>query len=123
MASDSLPLYSGTVDHLRYGFHSLETQHLQTHPVAQLQRCHDEIQWSNKMDMIRRTYGSHMAMRLATEKAILSRQRRLPGLQSSTIGLDTLTGNDLTIGFEDFLNGKFRIIYKNHCFLKDKWVK
>ena len=46
-----------------------------------------------------------MAMRLNTEKEILSRPRRLPGIQASKIGLDTVLGLDCSIGFSDFLNG------------------
>jgi len=34
---------------------------------------------------------------------ILSQVQRLPGLQSSHLGLDTILGRDETIDFEDFL--------------------
>lgn len=47
-----------------------------------------------------------MAMRLATEKETFSRARRLPGLESSNIALQTLMGSAESVDFVDFLNGK-----------------
>ena len=58
-----------------------------------------------KLDAVRRTYGSHMAMRLATERAIFSQPLRLPGLPSSRIAMDTITGDDSMVDFADYLNG------------------
>jgi hypothetical protein len=46
-----------------------------------------------------------MAMTLATEKEIFSRMRRLPGLETSNVGLETVMGVDESIDFPDFLNG------------------
>lgn len=46
-----------------------------------------------------------MAMRLATERETFSRIRRLPGLESSHIALQTMMGTDETVDFPDFLNG------------------
>ena len=76
------------------------------HPVAAFQKNRGEAEWACKMDMVRRTYGSHLAMRLASERAMLSRPHRLPGLQSSNISLDTAMGTDTTIDFHDYLNGR-----------------
>ena len=101
----SIPVYEGPVDHLRYGFKSLETQTSAAHPVAQLQLANVDAQWAAKLDMVRRTYGSHLAMRLATERTMFGRQHRLPGLQSSHVGLDTVTGSDVNIDFSDYLSG------------------
>ena len=75
------------------------------HPVATLERSIRDFEWESKLDMVRRTYGSHMAMRLATEKAVCSRHQRLPGLQFSNVNLDTVLGTDTKIDFADFLNG------------------
>ena len=55
--------------------------------------------------MVRKTYGSHLAMQLASERAVYGGPRRLPGLRSSTIGLDTMMGDDCRIDFQDYLNG------------------
>ena len=101
----SLPVYEGPVDHLRYGFKSLESAANAPHPVAQLQRSSGDAEWAAKLDFVRRSYGSHLAMRLATERSMFSRPHRLPGLQSSHVGLDTVTGSDVKIDFVDFLNG------------------
>lgn len=101
----SLPVYKGPVDHLRFGFKSLESAGNAPHPVAQLQMSSGEAEWAAKLDMVRRSYGSHLAMRLATERAMFSRPHRLPGLQSSHIGLDIVTGSDVKIDFADYLNG------------------
>ena len=105
--STGLPIYSGSVDHIRYGFRSLEHNGTAAHPVDALQKSLKEAEWAGKLDMVRRVYGSHLAMRLATEKAMFSRPHRLPGLQSSKIGLDTVMGTDLNIEFSDYLNGMF----------------
>jgi hypothetical protein len=102
---NGLPVFSGPADHLRYGFRSLETEMNASHPVDMMQRSRNESNWNSKLDMVRRTYGSHMAMRLATERATFNRSHRLPRLQSSNIGFETLMGTDTTINFEDFLNG------------------
>ena len=99
-------MYDGPLDHLRYGFRSLESEMASAHPVSVFQKNRGEAEWLCKMDMVRRSYGSHMAMRLASEKAMLSRPHRLPGLQSSNISLETVMGTDTTIDFTDYLNGE-----------------
>jgi hypothetical protein len=106
-ADNGLPILTGPVDHLRQGFQGLqlETAHLAVHPVQAIQQ-RGEFAYNRKLDMVRRTYGSHMAMRLAAEQAIYNRDRRLPGLESSHITSDTLAGSDISIDFQDFLNGK-----------------
>eukprot|EP01038_Epipyxis_sp_PR26KG_P010528 gene10528-14145_t len=100
----SLPVYDGPVDHLRLGFRSLENELQTKHPIETLQKSRENVLWFNKLDMVRKTYGSHLAMRLATEKELLGHSRRLPGLESSRIGLQTLLGEDESIDFNDFLN-------------------
>ena len=60
------------------------------------------------LDAVRRLYGSGLAMRLATERRLASSVGgRLPGLDAhpdSRAMYETLTGDDMTIGFGDFLN-------------------
>jgi len=82
----------------------LEHQHNQSHPVARIQKNVVEQEWSTKLDTTRRQYGSHMAMRLATERQMFSQNHRLPGLQSSHISRDILLGTSDSIDFNDFLN-------------------
>ena len=105
MEQQGLPVYNGPIDHLRYGFRSLESEMTAPHAVAAFQKNRGEAEWACKMDMVRRSYGSHLAMRLASERAMFSRPHRLPGLQSSNISLDTVMGTDSMIDFTDFLNG------------------
>ena len=65
---------------------------------------------SNSLDVdaIRRLYGSALAMRLTTERQNAQNVGgRLPGLDAhpnSNILYETLTGDDVTIDFGDFLN-------------------
>ncbi len=106
MEQDGLPVYSGPVDHFRLGFRSLENEMNAQHPIARMQRAGASLAWNSKLDMVRRNYGSHMAMRLATEKSIFHHSRRVEGLESSNIGLQTVMGCDQSISFDDYLNGK-----------------
>ena len=63
---------------------------------------------ANKLDDVRRMYGSHMAMRLATERSIFGRPHRLAGLEtgiaSQPMSFQTVSGTDEKIDFTDFLN-------------------
>lgn len=105
MDAQGLPILQGPVDHLRQGFRSLEQATSAQHPI-QLMQNRSDLEWNLKLDTVRRTQGSHMAMRLATERTIMGRMRRLPGLKSSNIGMETLLGTDEQIDFKDYLNGK-----------------
>ena len=104
MDANGLPVYSGAADHLRFGFRSLESELSAKHPIQAIQRTNNSA-WVAKLDQVRRTHGSHMAMRLATEKETFGRGRRLPGLESSNIALQTLMGTADAVDFPDFLNG------------------
>lgn len=73
-----------------------------TNHTNQLQR--KEREFRARLDTISRLYGVAAAMRLKTEKDVLSQIRRAPGLPSSMVGLETVLGTDETIEFEDFLN-------------------
>lgn len=108
-ASDDLTLHKAPPDHLRYGLSSLEAAHAQKHPVEVLQKSQAKSEWAMKLDMARRQYGSHMAMRLETERQTFGRAHHLPGLKSSSIGKDTVMGTDVSIDFSEYLNGKIRI--------------
>jgi hypothetical protein len=103
---NELPRYIGPADHLRAGFRSHENEFCSSHPVAEIQRNEYDVNWSNKIEIVRRIHGSGFAMRLATERLILCNKSRLPGLKSSSVLLETACGTDTTIDFEDFLNGK-----------------
>jgi hypothetical protein len=114
MEQEGLAILTGPVDHMRQGFSSFEQSHLAQHPIRLLQN-RAEQEWKFKLDTIRRTQGSHMAMRLATERAMMDRMRRLPGLAHSTIGLQTVIGTDEQIDFQDFLNGTLAVLMSVIC--------
>ena len=100
-----MPMYKGSADTLLTGFSSLESAYgVTAHPLKKIVGSFTDAQHSDKLNETRRIYGSHMAMRLATEKAVFGRPRRMVGLESSSIGRDTLLGEDLQIGFENFLD-------------------
>lgn len=56
-----------------------------------------------------------MTMRLEMEREVLSKFKRLPGLPSSFVGLETILGTDEDIDFEDYLNGMIAFVV--HCSL------
>ena len=104
--SVSIPILNGPSDHLRRGLNSLDYGAKATHPMDPMgsagKREHDE--WIAKLDNVRRMYGSHMAMRLATERETFRGNNRMPGLRSSSIHHDILMGTDTQIDFKDYLN-------------------
>jgi len=60
------------------------------------------------IDAIRRLYGSGLAMRLVTERRMAQqvggRLLGYNGTSNSNVMLDSLTGDDMTIQFGDYLN-------------------
>ena len=62
------------------------------------------------MATVEKMFGTALTLHLRTEKAILSKYQRLPGLPSSRTGLETILGEDEEIGFADVLSGKCHLI-------------
>lgn len=112
-AAQGLPVYQAPPDVLREGFSSLQTEMRAPHPVAALQERSQAAEWRLRLDAVRRTHGAHLAMRLATERAVFSQPLRLPGLPSSRVAFETITGDDTTVEFADYLDGAWRML----CFL------
>lgn len=88
---------------------NLAASAVRLHPIDRMQRVASENGGASlDMDAIRRLYGSALAMRLSTERNMAkSVGGRLPGMDAhpdSNAMLDSLTGNDSKIQFEDFLN-------------------
>ncbi|XP_056009650.1 proteasome maturation protein-like isoform X2 [Ostrea edulis] len=70
---------------------------------------YSEMHWHEnkvKMDlaMLRNTQGIHMPLRLQMEKNVAQKINRLPGMHSSHLMSDILSGRDEMIDFEDLLN-------------------
>ena len=84
MDMQGLPIASGPVDLMRTGFSSLESRMNAPHPVQAIESRAEALDMRDKLKRVRAMYGSHMAMRIATEKSVLSRPRRLPGLTRRT---------------------------------------
>ena len=103
MSDTSLPKLDGPRDHMRHGFASMQMDMKAKHPVEILQDHRSSGRM--RIESIRQVYGIHMAMRLATEQKLTSRQHRLPGLESSTIGQDILMGTDRSIDVGDIYEG------------------
>ena len=99
-----IPIQSGPSDLLRTGFNSLEAKMNAPHPVQAIEERCEALDMRDKLKRVRAIYGSHMAMRIATEKSVFSRPRRLPGLPQSSAGLDVVTGRGERIEFADYLN-------------------
>ncbi|KFM26017.1 Proteasome maturation protein-like protein [Auxenochlorella protothecoides] len=55
------------------------------------------------MAMLKNVYGSGLPARIQIERQILERVGRLPGLPSSRIGLDSMSGALDDFSFEDYL--------------------
>ncbi|XP_050417010.1 proteasome maturation protein [Patella vulgata] len=94
----------GIPDTMTTGFRHAKDGIHQSHPLE-----YSEKHWtSNKeaMDlaMLRNMQGMHMPLRLKMEQTIASKMQRLPCLASSNIMLDTLTGRNTTVDFEDVFN-------------------
>eukprot|EP00587_Corethron_hystrix_P013705 CAMPEP_0113309722 /NCGR_PEP_ID=MMETSP0010_2-20120614/7650_1 /TAXON_ID=216773 ORGANISM="Corethron hystrix, Strain 308" /NCGR_SAMPLE_ID=MMETSP0010_2 /ASSEMBLY_ACC=CAM_ASM_000155 /LENGTH=146 /DNA_ID=CAMNT_0000165027 /DNA_START=81 /DNA_END=521 /DNA_ORIENTATION=+ /assembly_acc=CAM_ASM_000155 len=121
---ESLPVLNTPFDTLRSGgpnssnFASLAQRR---HPVDTLQRstprnadsataidARATAQGGLDLHSVSRLYGSGLAMRLATErKMAASVGGRLPGFDSvprSDAMVEALTGEDMCIGFDDYLN-------------------
>mmetsp|Transcript_20408 Transcript_20408/g.36671 ORF Transcript_20408/g.36671 Transcript_20408/m.36671 type:complete len:148 (-) Transcript_20408:225-668(-) len=111
--SNSIPVMRKPSDELSNGLNSsnLAASAMARHPIDQMQRANagsGSTQSPLDLDAIRRLYGSGLAMRLATERQMaLKVGGRLPGLDAhpdSRAMYETLTGDDVSIGFGDFLN-------------------
>jgi len=104
----SIPVLRSPSDMMVVGPNSdnLAAVAVEAHPIDRLQRSDPSA--SLDLDSIRRLYGSALAMRLTTERTLASKVGgRLPGFDAhpnSNTLLDSLTGNDESIEFKDFLN-------------------
>ena len=88
-----LPMTTGPTDLLRNGFRNTEHEMNAPHPIQGLDKRTATAELNSRIERVRRVYGTHMAMRLATEEVTFGKARRLPGLPSSTALYDTITGS------------------------------
>ncbi|DBA03159.1 TPA: hypothetical protein N0F65_003879 [Lagenidium giganteum] len=104
MNAANVPFVRAAPDAMRHGFHSASEDVRPVHEVQRLQTYHRRTNWELKMATVEQVYGKAASMRLRTEKAVMEQFVRLPGLASSRAGLDTITGDDEQLSFNDFLN-------------------
>ncbi|DBB14063.1 hypothetical protein WJX82_008902 [Trebouxia sp. C0006] len=100
----SLPMLSVPHDSFRHGLGTLKDDIGNTHVVEAIQRNHPRQQEQIRLEMMRNVYGSALPARMALEKQILGRVQRLPGIESSRLGLDSLSGKLDEFEFDSYLN-------------------
>jgi proteasome maturation protein len=103
MAMDELPFKTQPHDAMRLGLASLKEDALLTHPVEQIQQEHKLHASAKQLNMMRQLYGTAVPAKLEIESQILSRFTRLPGLPSSKLGLEAMTGELDDFSFESYL--------------------
>jgi len=74
-----------------------------SHPLEFSERNYFKNQEANDFAMLQQTQGIHAPFRLMAERKIASKIQRMPGLQSSHLMSDILTGRLDDINFEDIL--------------------
>lgn len=103
-SGSGLPYQATAHDALRNGLASLKEDAMQKHPVQAIQETTavPGMQYSNPQ-MLRDLYGLAFPAKVDIEKQILGKFGRLPGLPSSRLGLESLTGELDQFGFESYL--------------------
>lgn len=101
---DALPFQAQAHDTLRNGLCSLKEDAVQKHPVEVIQETTaiPGVQGTNPQ-MLRDLYGLAFPAKMDIERQILGKFGRLPGLPSSKLGLESLTGELDQFGFESYL--------------------
>ncbi|KAM9986477.1 hypothetical protein ACTFIY_010899 [Dictyostelium cf. discoideum] len=74
-----------------------------SHPVESIQLDQGKTEIKLKNFAMKNVFGSHMVMNNEIEKQIYSQFKRLPTLQSSMVGLETILGLDEDFDFGDYL--------------------
>ncbi|PRW05823.1 Proteasome maturation isoform B [Chlorella sorokiniana] len=100
---DSLPFLAAPHDALRQGLVTLKDGAAVSHPVEQIQQMAGPAGEQSRLEMLRNVYGTALPARMQIEKQILDRHERLPGLPSSKLGLEAMTGALEDFGFESYL--------------------
>jgi len=77
---------------------------LNSHPIEFSEKMFHENLERNDLLMLRNHQGLHAPLRLKLERQVASKMQRLPGLASSHLMSDILTGRLDTIEFDDILN-------------------
>jgi proteasome maturation protein len=98
-----LPFLTTPHDSIRQGLASLKEDVGTKHPVEVVQTSFKQHAESSRLNMLRDLYGVATPARQQIERSILDRFERLPGLPSSKLGLESLTGSLDDFTFDSFL--------------------
>nr|XP_040023227.1 proteasome maturation protein isoform X1 [Gasterosteus aculeatus aculeatus] len=93
----------GIQDCLRSGFSSVKNELLPSHPLELSEKNFQPNKDKMNFSTLRNIQGLHAPLKLQMEYRAARQIQRLPFLPSSNLALDTLRGNDESIGFEDIL--------------------
>ena len=99
----SLPFLTNPPDTLRDGLVTLKDGARAAHPVEVIQNSQKAGE-AARMEMLQNVYGSALPARMQIERQLLERVGRLPGIPSSKLGLQSLTGTLDDFSFEAYLN-------------------
>ncbi|XP_052673029.1 proteasome maturation protein-like isoform X2 [Crassostrea angulata] len=94
----------GVPDVMLNGIQSSKAKLGSVHPLEYSEKHWHENKQKMDFAMLRNTQGIHMPLRLQMEKNVAQKIYRLPGMHSSNLMSDTLSGRDEMIDFEDILN-------------------
>ncbi len=98
-----LPLQTTPHDALRCGLSTLKDEATISHPVEAMQSNSTTTQVISRDAMLQNVYGSALPAQLAIERQILGRVGRAPGVPSSNVGLEAMTGELDEFGFGSYL--------------------
>jgi proteasome maturation protein len=73
------------------------------HPVETIQNNWLANQLETKHFLMAQTYGSHLPAQIRMELETVAQSKRLPGMPTCNIAMETILGRDETIDFEDYL--------------------
>ncbi|PIA63492.1 hypothetical protein AQUCO_00201086v1 [Aquilegia coerulea] len=95
-------------DALRFGLHGVKSDILDVHPLQSALQSFEKTETQMQRSILEKTYGYALPMKMDLERQILARVQRPPGLPSSMLGYEALTGNLDVFDCEDYhcLNGK-----------------
>lgn len=102
-AEGALPFQSKPHDALRLGPASLKEDASVRHPVEVIQREDRQRALASQHQMLRDLYGIAAPAKAQIEAQILGKFTRLPGVSSSLLGLESLTGELDEFKYESYL--------------------
>jgi proteasome maturation protein len=94
----------GVPDRMLYGFPKARDGNAKVHPLEHSEKYWNENKLKMDLSMLRNLQGLHAPLKLQMEHNITKKMRRLPGLPSSNILEDSLSGRDELIDFDDIFN-------------------